>query len=150
MKKELTREEVEKVLDKYSRCVLADYKIKEIINDLFGKPFEVGDWVVGWHSDGDMVNHLNHCAWQINQVRSNGTVLAKDEAGYSTSVEHIRHATQEEIAEATWEEGKTYRVRNSVDSEEWIVRISSKEVGHFYHLGKFQGSTYSWNQYEKL
>lgn len=149
MKKELTREEVEKTLEEYIGAGFFSAK-KAILNDLFGKPFEVGDWVVIGDDNDKSVNKTG----EIGKITELENTSCRVDCGHASLAnlhlyKNIRHATHEEIAEATWEEGKPYRVRID-DKDEWLVRISSNKVGKFYRSACFSGSTHSWNQYEKL
>lgn len=142
MEKTVTKEEVERALDKlkYTKAVK-----EEILNELFPPEYRVGDWVIGWHNG----NKYKNKAWQIGGFRdSTGSVIPKQEPNWATGIEDIHHATPEEIAEATWEEGKEYRVWNANGVK--LVRVASDMVGHFYIDGNYSGGTHHYDKYEKL
>jgi len=151
MKKELTREEVEKALCKR---LLLEHDRQAILNDLFGKPFgfEKNGWITITKSETNWNKKMDDFVGKTVQITNthNDDFVSFLNSGnwtWSYSCGHFRHATPEEIAEATWEEGKPYRV---YWNNEWWIRVSAKRVGSFYNGGKFNGSVSEYFKYEKL
>jgi len=142
MEKTVTKEEVERVLDKY---LVAFDEPEKILNELFPPEFKVGDWVVGWGHDHSIYDR-HKVAWRIGQVNGDKVHPSNNLSG-ETQIENIRHATPEEIAASEWEEGKPYKVRIGGD---WMVRISADKVGRFYNNGYFEGCIFKNDKYEKL
>jgi len=154
MEKTVTKKEVERVLKQY----LTPITKEPILNELFPPEFRVGDYFICHARPTQSV--VRNCDWvgsmdalvgkvmKVGNIYLDGDIEDK-ENGWSWAHEWIRHATPEEIAEATWEKGKEYRVWN--DCGEKLVRVASNRVGWFYTDGCYIGNTTGiYTKYEKL
>jgi len=148
--KTVTKEEVERVFKEYSSAFAFQEAKQVILNELFPPEFKVGDWVVVLEADEFYFNSEQGVAKKIVEVYSDLSetrYLLKFKDGSTHSYTDIRHATPEEIAAATWEANKPYKVWSGNYCR---VRMSSDEVGMFYADGTFHGKTIHYENYEKL
>ena len=155
MKKTVTKEEVERVLEQY----LTPITKEPILNELFPPYFNVGQyairvWPSGKETLGKAVLKNGQLYWQCEEsYNGEGGVYKGELYGLISNYTNrkkgskLRHATPEEIAAAEWEEGKPYKVW-FVDG--CAVRISSDKVGHFYVGGNFEGESVKHDKYEKI
>lgn len=151
MKQTATREEVERVLKEHIGH--ATSSIREILNELFGEPYEpkVGDWVV-------ISVDNNNCS--VNEIGDVGIVthtFARDckvDCGHNSNANHhnyenLRPATEEEIKKAQWKEGEVYEVwDNGCQPDEWYLAISSKDYGWFWINSKKKTTT-QWTNFKR-
>ena len=143
MKKKVTKEEVERVLEQY----LTPITKEPILNELFPPEFKVGDKVMVIGKRSIEARSLNGDVVELKTV-SNNTVSTYVEMHYGMHFNEVRHATPEEIAAAEWEEGKPYKVWGA--NGEKLIRISAETVGMFYSFGGYSGNTIKYDKYEKI
>ena len=136
----VTKEQVEQVLEKKLPKSVGHDEVQAILNELFPPDFKIGDWVV-WRLSNDKAPYkiLSIEPFKVNHRFGS--------YGNSFDFDNIRHATPEEIAAATWDANKPYKVW--IEDKE-AVRISSDEVGRFYACGYFGGGCFTHEKYEKL
>jgi len=150
MEKKVTKEEVERIVEKYTSVTQKD----RILNELFPLEFKVGDWVLtsfranGW---GSFPHEVNNMILQIESIVNENfpkgietTVIFT--SGVKTNIKEIkRHATPEEIAISEWEEGRECIVW---DGSLKLVRVSSSRVGYFYEGGRYSGNDVKFSKYD--
>lgn len=148
--KTVTKEEVERVFKENAASFVYEGAEKEILNELFQPEFKVGDWVVVLETDEFYFNSEYGVAKQIVEIYSQFSPIRyelKFRDGSTNNYTDMRHATPEEIAAATWEANKPYKV---YDHGRETVYISAEEIGHFYKHGWFDGKKIQFDKYEKL
>jgi len=156
MKKKVTKEEVERVLEQY----LTPITKEPILNELFPPYFNVGQyairvWPSGKETLGKAVLKNGQLYWQCEEsYNGEGGVYKGELYGLISNYTNrkkgskLRHATPEEIAAAEWEEGKPYKVWGA--NGEKLIRISAETVGMFYSFGGYSGNTIKYDKYEKI
>jgi hypothetical protein len=148
MKKKVTKEEVERVLQ--SKLPSKYYSEMESILDELFPSFKVGDKVMVTKipKSGHWICDDDRRIFTLKGGIENGFYGTGD-GGFMYGLEgcEFRHATTEEIAAAEWEPNKPYKVW--IDGE-WNLRVSSNVVGNFYTNGRFKGTIVEHDKYEKL
>jgi len=143
MKKTVTKEEVERVVGKYTRVS----QNERILNELFPPEFKVGDWVKVTAGTSIESKELDGKVVKLTRVGIGNVSAETTDILAGMHFNEVRHATPEEIAAAEWEEGKPYKIWYY---DEWRVRVAAKEVGCFYLDGSFEGPIRKHDKYEKL
>lgn len=147
MKQTATREDVENALNKH---LLKDSVYNEILNELFGEPYEpkVGDWVVIGEYNSGSINQPG----DVGVVTHTFKTHCKVDCGHIGNANHhnyenLRPATEEEIKKAQWKEGEVYEVW--YDGKASVLRLSSDYYGCFWNdLAKIH--FYEWDNFKKF
>ena len=148
MEKTATREDVENALNKH---LLKDSVYNEILNELFGEPYEpkVGDWVVIGEYNSGSINQPG----EVGIVTHTFKTHCKVDCGHNSNANHhnyenLRPATEDEIKRAQWKEGEVYEVwDNALDVV--LTAFSSANYGRFKDY-KGEKRDYKWDNFKRI